>query len=305
MNTNLDYKKIENESVEKWSHHLDVDKIKSKHIVNTISTLIENQTIWWNSAKDNHPLATHIFEDIPYMVKKIFDPEEFLGFDLVSVQAMLNPVQNIYRNTIVQHKEKFELTAKTRNLKTKAWELHQDLRGRDIEEDRIFVINPALREISLELNREIYTDLYNNAGTLAKNIKKDQIPTAMREIEAAMSVKVNEWPNWIMCSNHTAASFFKDSFFSPDKVIHKTQWKNYKLFTDPFFPRNTILMGYKGEDKYDSPYTYCPYMPISCTPVVLDPNSFIPTVRLTCRYGKALQKTHGCKYYGKITYLDK
>jgi hypothetical protein len=49
----------------------------------------------------------------------------------------------------------------------------------------------------------------------------------------------------------------------------------------------------------DSGYFYAPYIPMTRTPVVLDPNSFEPRAGLMTRYGKKLIE-EGSKFYGKI-----
>ena len=60
------------------------------------------------------------------------------------------------------------------------------------------------------------------------------------------------------------------------------------------------LMGYKGSSYLDSGYFYAPYIPMTQTPVVLDPNSFTPRKGILTRYGKDLLK-QGASFYGRIT----
>lgn len=66
---------------------------------------------------------------------------------------------------------------------------------------------------------------------------------------------------------------------------------------DPLAKNGEILMGYKGESYMDSGYFYCPYVPIAQTPVVLDPDVFIPKKGILSRYGKKLL-SQGQQYYG-------
>jgi hypothetical protein len=47
-------------------------------------------------------------------------------------------------------------------------------------------------------------------------------------------------------------------------------------------------MGYKGDSYMDSGYFYCPYVPLTQTPTVLDPDSFTPKKGIMTRYGKKL-----------------
>ena len=46
-----------------------------------------------------------------------------------------------------------------------------------------------------------------------------------------------------------------------------------------------VLIGYKGANEMDAPAFYCPYIPLMSSGVVLDPNTFEPTVSFMTRYG--------------------
>ncbi len=61
-----------------------------------------------------------------------------------------------------------------------------------------------------------------------------------------------------------------------------------------------ILHGYKGQSFMDSGYFYAPYIPLTQTPVVLDPNSFNPNKGILTRYGKKLLKD-GAKFYSRMS----
>jgi hypothetical protein len=74
----------------------------------------------------------------------------------------------------------------------------------------------------------------------------------------------------------------------------------YRLYKDPLFPTNQILMGYKGDSYMDSGYFYCPYVPLTQTPVVLDPESFCPRKGILTRYGKKLLR-EGAKFYARLS----
>ncbi len=70
-----------------------------------------------------------------------------------------------------------------------------------------------------------------------------------------------------------------------DREPEEIRLKTYK---DPLVPSGELLMGYKGNSYMDSGYFYAPYIPITQTPIVLDPNVFIPTKDILTRYGKKL-----------------
>lgn len=62
---------------------------------------------------------------------------------------------------------------------------------------------------------------------------------------------------------------------------------DWKTYSDPLL-QGQNLMGYKGASCMDSGYIYAPYVPLTRTPVVLDPNVFIPRKGILTRYGKKL-----------------
>jgi hypothetical protein len=62
--------------------------------------------------------------------------------------------------------------------------------------------------------------------------------------------------------------------------------------------KGDLLMGYKGDSYMDTGYFYAPYIPITQTPVVLDPNSFTPQKGILTRYGKKLLDKN---LWGKVT----
>lgn len=58
-------------------------------------------------------------------------------------------------------------------------------------------------------------------------------------------------------------------------------------------------MGYKGQSFMDAGYFFAPYIPITTTPVVLDPASFSPRKGILTRYGKKLLQ-QGAAHYDKL-----
>lgn len=59
-------------------------------------------------------------------------------------------------------------------------------------------------------------------------------------------------------------------------------------------------MGYKGDSYLDTGYFYAPYIPITTTPVVLDPSVFQNNKGILTRYGKKLL-AQGQQHYDKLT----
>lgn len=75
----------------------------------------------------------------------------------------------------------------------------------------------------------------------------------------------------------------------------------YEIHRDPRFPRNKILMGYKGSDNLESGYVYAPYVPLIMTPTVLHPLDFTPSKGAMTRYGKKMIRAD---FYATVTILD-
>jgi hypothetical protein len=67
-----------------------------------------------------------------------------------------------------------------------------------------------------------------------------------------------------------------------------------------------VLIGYKGSSESDAAAFYCPYIPLMSSGVVLDPDTFEPTVSFMTRYGyvelnnTASSLGNAADYLGKV-----
>ena len=59
-----------------------------------------------------------------------------------------------------------------------------------------------------------------------------------------------------------------------------------KVLKDPLYPQDEILVGYKGTGAMESGYSYCPYLPITATPQLYNPETGDPSKIFYTRYGK-------------------
>ena len=75
-----------------------------------------------------------------------------------------------------------------------------------------------------------------------------------------------------------------------------------QVFKDPMFPKNRILMGYKGQTFLDSGYFYCPYIPIKTTPIIYDPKTLQPRRGMVTRY--ATKMIDGGEFYYATINVD-
>lgn len=220
--------------------------------------------------------------------------------------------------------ESEEIVAKTRKLKA-AWsyEAQQDLRAQHNLDAESELTTILAQEINLEIDREVLTDLRVNAGTVAAWDFNTSLGDTIKEKYESLFVKLVEisnvihrktlrgGANWIVTSPEVASIFeTATAGFAPQPSENFTssigiqyvgaiagKWRMYK---DPLFPTNQILLGYRGDSAMDSGYFMCPYVPLTQTPVVLDPESFCPRKGLLTRYGKKLLR-EGAKFYGRMT----
>jgi hypothetical protein len=71
----------------------------------------------------------------------------------------------------------------------------------------------------------------------------------------------------------------------------------YKVYVNPYFSDNVILMGYKGAQFLESGAVYAPYVPLLMTPLVYDPETFVPRKGIMTRYAKKMVRP---EFYGKV-----
>lgn len=75
----------------------------------------------------------------------------------------------------------------------------------------------------------------------------------------------------------------------------------FTVYKDPYFPRNRILVGYKGGSYLETGYVYAPYVPLIVTPTIFAPEDFTPRKGVMTRYGKKMVRSD---FYGTVTVLD-
>jgi hypothetical protein len=219
--------------------------------------------------------------------------------------------------------ESQEIAAKTRKLKAVwSYEAQQDLRSQHNLDAEAELTAVLAQEINLEIDREVLLDLRNNAGTVSAWDFNTALGDTIKEKYESLYVKVVEVSNVIhrktlrgganfIVTSPEVASVFEtatagfapapsETFTSSLGIQYVGTVNNrWRLYKDPLFPTSQLLMGYKGDSYLDSGYFYCPYVPLTQTPVVLDPDSFSPRKGLLTRYGKKLLR-EGAKFYARL-----
>ena len=75
----------------------------------------------------------------------------------------------------------------------------------------------------------------------------------------------------------------------------------FTVYKDPYFPRNKVLVGYKGGSYLETGYVYAPYVPLIVTPTIFAPEDFTPRKGVMTRYGKKMVRSD---FYGTVTCSD-
>ncbi len=64
--------------------------------------------------------------------------------------------------------------------------------------------------------------------------------------------------------------------------------KKLDIYVDPYFVRNVVLVGRRGNSFLESGFVYAPYVPLQVTPTLFDPESFVPRKGVMTRYAKKM-----------------
>ena len=64
--------------------------------------------------------------------------------------------------------------------------------------------------------------------------------------------------------------------------------RKFDVYVDPYFPRNVLLVGRKGNSFLESGFVYAPYVPLQVTPTIFGPEDFVPRKGVMTRYAKKM-----------------
>ena len=74
-----------------------------------------------------------------------------------------------------------------------------------------------------------------------------------------------------------------------------------EVYVDPYFPRNVLLVGRKGNSFLESGYVYAPYVPLQVTPTIFGTEDFVPRKGVMTRYAKQMVRPD---MYGVVVITD-
>ena len=263
---------------------------------NEISAIIENTNLmaqeqYW---KHNHRITE--------LTSQILN--NFIVFDLVSVQPMFSPCSNIYYQRLDYSKSPPELYIQYQASVAKS-NLLMTVSDTDFEN-----IPSLANKIREKITRQITVDLRNNAYHVANRQydgSKDQILTDIIQMHYLIEKQTNRNnKTWIVVGKEIAIKLkdYCNYFVDLDTVSCTTKIgtiSNYlDVFLDPLNPTDSILCGTQyGQSNMIDGYFYNPYILLSYTPVSLDPDTLEPRYGLMFRGSKRLVYN---RYYGRINY---
>ena len=117
--------------------------------------------------------------------------------------------------------------------------------------------------------------------------------------------------NFMVCSPDVATIFEASVLYKPSLDMTPgasamfalgtektgTLANRFTVYKDPYFPRNVILLGYKGNSFLETGYVYAPYVPLVVTPTLYDPTDFTPRKGVMTRYAKRMVRSD---FYGVV-----
>lgn len=188
------------------------------------------------------------------------------------------------------------------------------LDGLDIESELSQTLGD---EILRELDRELLGELTALAGTVESfdfalvdgryaGEKLAAMNIAFDNLSAQIAVKtIKSGATWMVVSqrvftgmkNASNSTFLPASKFSAagngelqlgSSLFVGTFGAGVKVYVDPYAETDYVLMGYKGSSEIDTGFVYAPYIPLSSSGVVRNPETGDHRVMLRTRY--ALQK---------------
>jgi hypothetical protein len=204
--------------------------------------------------------------------------------------------------------------AKTRRLSARwTFEAQQDAQaqqGIDIEAE---IMAALAQEITAEIDQEILNSLRMLPGTPTAVFDQGAVSgtaTFVGDEHAALSVLINRQANliaartrrgaanWIVVSptaltvlqSATTSAFARTTegvFEAPTNTKYVGTLNNsLRVYVDQYAADDTpVLVGYKGQGEIDAAAYYCPYVPLTSSGVVIDPETFEPVVSFMTRYG--------------------
>lgn len=292
-------------------------------------TMLKNQKLAQEAAVEfGHPNI-----DFSLAVKAALD--NITAFELVGCQPMECPRSLLYQLKFVSEDEdklmRLEVVSTPIDASTKKlsanWDIEakQDLKifhGLDVEME---ILRALGKEIAMEYNQEIITDLGHLATKMAAVIHDDKelLVHIQRAANAITSKTRRGVGNWIVVSKNVTKrlkpniaptdgkfvdldddealaklpDLFKYGILNGSQYVYVNKWH----MDEHTEGKSSILVGYKGAaTEVDTGYIMAPFQLILSSGVGVDPNTFSPILSLMTRYAKYFDAENGKDYYVNI-----
>lgn len=225
--------------------------------------------------------------------------------------------------------------ARTRKLQARwTFESAQDAQaqqGLDIEAE---IMAALAQEITAEIDQTILTSLVNLAGTAGSTFSMADVtgtPTFVGDVHAALAILINRQSNLIASRTRRGAGNWTVVSPTALTILQSATTSAFARTTEGVFdaPTNTkfvgtlnnsmrvyvnqywndfmpVLVGYKGNEM-DAAAFFCPYVPLTSSGTLIDPQTFEPVVSFMTRFGyKELSNSssslgNAADYLGKIS----
>lgn len=250
----------------------------------------------------------------PFEIAQAYSGNGLLNSDRARGAAATAALEGKAGNRLSIQILKETVEVKTRRLSARwTFEAQQDAQaqqGIDIEAE---IMAALAQEITAEIDQEILNSLRMLPGAATSTYDQANVSgtaTFVGDEHAALSVLINRQANliaqrtrrgaanWIVVSptaltilqSATTSAFARTTegvFEAPTNTKYVGTLNNsLRVYVDQYAQDDTpVLVGYKGQGEIDAAAYYCPYVPLTSSGVVIDPQSFEPVVSFMTRYG--------------------
>lgn len=204
--------------------------------------------------------------------------------------------------------------------------------GLDVESE---IMAGLAQEITTEIDQEIIGRLLNLARVgatfdMSNDASFTGSPTFVGDRHAVLTTLINQQANrvaqrtrrgranWVVVDpltltvlqSATTSVFARTTegeFEDPDnQKFVGTLNKTMKVYVNTYAGEGTpVLLGYKGQNDFDAAAFYCPYVPLTATQVITDPNTFEQVVGFLTRYAYVELANSASSFGNAADYVSK
>ena len=269
-----------------------------------VALILDNQRVWNSDVNEQEMPNEFLKEYYPYLkrvsipiARRVYDPVSFVGFSLVSVQAMMGAEHSfLYRDLYGN--------LRARTVRAKSAKIGHIPGRPDPEKYQVMldgecdICTDYSANVVRRMNVEVVNDIHRNAPTVTQHgwRNRDDLEAHIRMVMGRIEKQSGRKPTWILTTPELAAELLEQEHVVDENPMYKGSLKREKVFSFPGLSEGTIILGHKG-DLYTSGYFYCPFIPLFLPPSrEPDPGELVD-YGIFARYGKAMPFP---EFYGRI-----